>query len=56
MYSLNTEKNELSLKQIDLFKINHYDNKNQSGESKRLEFEMDLENIEEMPIHHTKEI
>jgi hypothetical protein len=45
---------ELSLKQIDLFKINHYDNKNRMVSLKRLEFEMDLENIEEMPIHHSK--
>ena len=44
----------LTLKQIDLFKINHYDNKNRMVSLKRLEFEMDLENIEEMPIHHTK--
>jgi len=45
---------KLSLKQIDLFKINHYDNKNRRVSLKRLEFEMDLENIEEMPIHHSK--
>ena len=45
----------LSLKQIDLFKVNHYDNKNRMVSLKRLEFEMDLENIEEMPIHHLKE-
>jgi hypothetical protein len=45
----------LSLKQIDLFKVNHYDNKNRMVSLKRLEFEMDLENIEEMPIHHSKE-
>ena len=45
---------ELSLKQLDLFKIHHYDNKNRMVSLKRLEFEMDLENIEEMPIHHTK--
>lgn len=44
----------LTLKQIDLFRINHYDNKNRRVSLKRLEFEMDLENIEEMPIHHTK--
>ena len=44
----------LTLKQIDLFKVNHYDNKNRRVSLKRLEFEMDLENIEEMPIHHTK--
>lgn len=45
---------ELTMRQIDLFKINHYDNKNRMVSLKRLEFEMDLENIEEMPIHHTK--
>jgi hypothetical protein len=44
----------LTLKQIDLFRINHYDNKNRMVSLKRLEFEMDLENIEEMPVHHTK--
>ena len=45
---------DLSFNQLDLFKINHYDNKNRMVSLKRLEFEMDLENIEEMPIHHTK--
>ncbi len=45
---------DLSLKQIDLFKIHHFDNKNRRVSLKRLEFEMDLENIEEMPIHHDK--
>jgi len=43
---------DLSFKQIDLFKVNHYDNKNRMVSLKRLEFEMDLENIEEMPIAH----
>ncbi len=42
------------VEQIDLFKIHHFDNKNRRVSLKRLEFEMDLENIEEMPIHHTK--
>jgi DNA polymerase elongation subunit (family B) len=46
---------ELTLKQIDLFKVNHFDNKNRMVSLKRLEFEMDMENIEEMPIHHSKE-
>jgi len=45
----------LSLKQLDLFKIHHFDNKNRRVSLKRLEFEMDFENIEEMPIHHLKE-
>ena len=46
--------NQLSFKLIDLFEINHFSNKNRMVSLKRLEFEMDLENIEEMPIHHTK--
>lgn len=45
---------DLTLKQLDLFRIHHYDNKNRRISLKRLEFEMDLENIEEMPIHHSK--
>jgi DNA polymerase elongation subunit (family B) len=45
---------DLSLRQIDLFKIHHYDNKNRRVSLKRLQFEMDWENIEEMPIHHLK--
>ncbi len=43
---------DLSLRQLDLFKIHHFDNKNRRVSLKRLEFEMDLENIEEMPIAH----
>jgi hypothetical protein len=42
----------LSLKQLDLFRVHHFDNKNRRVSLKRLEFEMDLENIEEMPIKH----
>jgi len=45
---------QLTLKQIDPFKINHYDNKNRRVSLKRLEFEMDSDNIEEMPIHFKK--
>lgn len=45
---------ELFAPQLDLFKIHHYDNKNRRVSLKRLEFEMDLENIEEMPIHHSQ--
>ena len=46
---------QLSFKIIDLFEIHHFSNKNRMVSLKRLEFEMDLENIEEMPIHHSKE-
>lgn len=46
---------DLSLKQIDLMKVWHFDNKNRRVSLKRLEFELDLENIEEMPIHYLQE-
>lgn len=45
---------ELSFKQIDLFKLAHYDNKNRMVSLKRLMFEMDMENIEEFSIDHRK--
>jgi DNA polymerase elongation subunit (family B) len=47
--------NQLSFKILDLFEIHHFSNKNRMVSLKRLQFEMDLENIEEMPIHHNKE-
>ncbi len=45
----------LSLKQIDLFTIWHYNNENRRTSLKALEFAMDMENIEEMPISHDQE-
>jgi hypothetical protein len=48
------QEDELSLKQIDLFTIWHFNNKNRRTSLKALQFYMNLENIEEMPIHHTK--
>ena len=45
---------DLSFKILDLYEIHHYSNKNRRVSLKRLQFEMDLENIEEMPIHHNK--
>jgi hypothetical protein len=47
--------NQLSFKILDLFEIHHFSNKNRMVSLKRLEFEMDLENIEEMPIKHDRE-
>lgn len=46
------KENWLDLPQIDLFKIHHYDNEARRCSLKWLEFSMDMENIEEMPIHH----
>ena len=45
---------QLTLKQLDPFRINHFDNKNRRISLKRLEFEMDMEDIEEMPIPFNK--
>lgn len=45
---------DLTFKQIDLFTLNHFNNKNRMVSLKRLEFEMDMINVEEMPIHHNK--
>ncbi|WP_143056575.1 hypothetical protein [Chitinophaga sp. YR573] len=41
-------------KQVDLFKIHHYDNKGRRCSLKWLEFSMDFPNIEEMPIDHKR--
>lgn len=43
---------EITLKVIDPYEINHYSNKNRLVSLKRVEFELDFENIEEMPIKH----
>lgn len=44
---------EKFIKQIDLFKIAHYDNKARLTSLKDLEIQMRMENVEEMPIHHS---
>jgi hypothetical protein len=46
---------QLSIKQLDLFTISGYNNKNKLVSLKRLMFEMDQELIEELPIPHDKE-
>jgi len=45
---------ELSFKTIDPFEVAHYSNKNRIVSLKRLEFEMDMENLEETPIDFQK--
>lgn len=46
----------MSIKQIDLYKIWHYDNKAKRTSLKWIQFAIDYENIEEMPIHHTETV
>lgn len=48
--------NKMKIKQIDLFKMNHWDNPAKSSSLKWIQYSMDWYNIEEMPIHHTTEI
>ena len=45
----------LSFKQIDLFTIWHFQNPNRRTSLKSLEFSMNLENIEEIPVDHARE-
>lgn len=51
-YSELSDKNEL-IPQIDLYKIWHYNNLARSTSLKDLEIAMRMDNVEEMPLHHT---
>jgi len=44
---------KLKIKQIDLFKLNHWDNKAKMSSLKWIQYSMDWFNVEEMPHHHT---
>ena len=48
-----TEVKKPLIPQIDLYKIWHYNNKARTCNLKQLEIAMHMENVEEMPIHHT---
>jgi hypothetical protein len=47
---------KLSIKQIDLFKLNHWDNPAKRSSLKSIQAAMDWHNVQDMPIHHTQEI
>ena len=47
---------KLKIKQIDLFKLNHWDNKAKMSSLKWIQYSMDWNNIEEMPHHHSEPI
>ena len=47
---------ELSIPQVDLFKLNHWDNPAKSSSLKWIQYSMDWDNIQEMPINHTTSI
>jgi hypothetical protein len=47
---------DLSIRQLDVFKLNHWDNNAKRSSLKWIQYTMDWHNIIDMPIHHTTEI
>jgi hypothetical protein len=47
---------KLKIKQIDLFKLNHWDNKAKMSSLKWIQYSMDWENVEEMPHPHNEPV
>lgn len=43
---------DMHIKQIDVFKLNHWDNPAKRSSLKWIQYSMDWNNIQEMPIHH----
>jgi len=43
---------QMTIKQIDVFKLNHWDNPAKRSSLKWIQYSMDWENIIDMPIHH----
>ena len=47
---------DLQIKQVDVFKLNHWDNPAKRSSLKWIQYTMDWKNIIDMPIHHSTEI
>ena len=47
---------DLKIKQLDVFKLNHWDNPAKRSSLKWIQYTMDWFNIKDMPIHHSTEI
>ena len=47
---------KLSIEQIDVFKLNHWDNPAKRSSLKWIQYSMDWDNIQEMPIHHSTKV
>lgn len=47
---------DLSIRQIDVFKLNHWDNPAKRSSLKWIQYSMDWPNLLDMPIHHTTSI
>ena len=48
--------NKLKIRQIDLFKLNHWDNKAKMSSLKWIQYSMDWQNVEEMPHHYLQPV
>ena len=47
---------DMAIHQVDVFKLNHWDNPAKRSSLKWIQYSMDWYNIQDMPIHHTKMI
>jgi len=47
---------DLQIRQVDVFKLNHWDNPAKRSSLKWIQYTMDWHNIVDMPIHHTSHI
>ena len=47
---------DIQINQVDVFKLNHWDNPAKRSSLKWIQYTMDWENIMDMPIHHSTEI
>jgi hypothetical protein len=47
---------DLQIRQVDVFKLNHWDNPAKMSSLKWIQFSMDWNNIIDMPIHHTTHV
>jgi len=47
---------KLKIKQIDLFKLNHWDNKAKMSSLKWIQYSMDWQNVEDMPHKHNEPV
>lgn len=43
---------KMQIRQLDLFKLNHWDNPAKRSSLKWIQFSMDWENLQDMPLHH----
>jgi len=47
---------DMHIPQVDVFRINHWDNAAKRSSLKWIQYSMDWENLQDMPIHHTEQI